>query len=126
MRPAFDPVVLALVAGARWLLPVRQLRITRRRGLSIGRGQQACWWTGIALVTVALTGPLDAYDGELMSAHMAQHLLLGDVAAPFLLAGLRAPLLLFWPPRPARSCCSPTSAGCGRSSARCDSRWPRC
>lgn len=100
MKLAFDPVVLALVAGACWLY-LRALRITRRRGLTIGRGQQACWWIGIALLTVALNGPLDAYDGELMSAHMAQHLLLGDIAAPFLLAGLRAPLLLFFPPRPA-------------------------
>lgn len=100
MRVAFDPVVLLLLTGTCWLY-LRALRTARRRGLTIGRGQQACWWIGIALVTVALNGPLDAYDGELMSAHMAQHLLLGDVAAPFLLAGLRAPLLLFWPPRPA-------------------------
>jgi putative copper resistance protein D len=100
MRFAFDPVVLLMIALACWLY-VRALGIVRRRGLRIGRGQQACWWFGIALLTIALNGPLDAYDGELMSAHMAQHLLLGDIAAPFLLAGLRAPLLLFYPPRPA-------------------------
>lgn len=100
MRVAFDPVVLLLTLGACWLY-VRALGIVRRRGLRVGRGQQACWWIGIALLTVALNGPLDAYDGELMSAHMAQHLLLGDIAAPFLLAGMRAPLLLFFLPRPA-------------------------
>ncbi|MDO8209141.1 cytochrome c oxidase assembly protein [Conexibacter sp. CPCC 206217] len=100
MRFAFDPVVLLLIALACWLY-VRALGIVRRRGLRVGRGQQACWWIGIAFVTVALNGPLDAYDGELMSAHMAQHLLLGDIAAPFLLAGMRAPMLLFFLPRPA-------------------------
>lgn len=100
MRLAFDPVVLLLVALACWLY-LRAVAIVRRRGLRVGRGQQACWWIGIVLLTVALNGPLDAYDGELMSAHMAQHLLLGDLAAPFLLAGLRAPLLLFYLPRPA-------------------------
>lgn len=100
MRLSVDPVVLVLLALACWLY-LRALRIVRARGLRVGRGQQACWWIGIALLTIALNGPLDAYDGELMSAHMAQHLLLGDLAAPFLLAGLRAPLLLFFLPRPA-------------------------
>ena len=32
---------------------------------------------------------------------MAQHLLIGDIAAPFLLLGLRTPLLLFYLPRSA-------------------------
>ena len=31
---------------------------------------------------------------------MAQHLLLADIAAPFLLAGLRTPVLVFYLPRP--------------------------
>ena len=100
MQFSFDPVVLVLTALACWLY-VRALGILRRRNLRVGRGQQACWWIGIALLTVGLNGPLDAYDGELMSAHMAQHLLLGDLAAPFLLAGLRAPMLFFYLPRPA-------------------------
>lgn len=100
MQFAFDPVVLVLTALACWMY-LRALGIVRRRNLHVGRGQQACWWIGIALLTVGLNGPLDAYDGELMSAHMAQHLLLGDLAAPFLLAGLRAPMLYFYLPRPA-------------------------
>lgn len=100
MRFAFDPVVLLLTACACWLY-IRALGVLRARNLRVGRGQQACWWIGIALLTIGLNGPLDAYDGELMSAHMAQHLLLGDLAAPFLLAGLRAPMLLFYLPRPA-------------------------
>ncbi len=100
MRLAFDPVVLAmlLLASALYL---RALGIVRRRGLRISRAQQTCWWIGIALLCIALEGPLDAYDSSLLSAHMAQHQLLGDLAAPFLLAGLRAPLLLFYLPRPA-------------------------
>jgi cytochrome c oxidase assembly factor CtaG len=100
VRFAFDPVALALLllAGA---LYVRALRVLRRRRLHVSRGQQACWWIGLALLTVGLNGPLDAYDDVLLSAHMAQHQLIGDLAAPFLLAGMRAPLLLFYLPRPA-------------------------
>lgn len=100
MRFAVDPAALALLALAGGLY-VRAVAIARRRGLAIRPAQQACWWVGLALLAGALNGPLDAYDRELVSAHMAQHLLLGDLAAPFLLLGLRAPLLLFYLPRPA-------------------------
>lgn len=100
MELAFDPVVLALTAAACGLY-VRAVRIARRRGLRVTTLQQACWWIGIALLTVGMNGPIDAYDDKLLSAHMAQHQLIGDLAAPFLLAGMRAPLLLFFLPRPA-------------------------
>lgn len=100
MAVAFDPIVLVLLALACWLY-VRALRIVAGRNLHVSPGQQACWWIGIALLAIALNGPIDAYDDELFSAHMAQHQLLGDLAAPFLLAGLRAPLLFFYLPRPA-------------------------
>ncbi len=100
MELAFDPIVLVLLVLACWLY-VRALRIVERRNLHVSAGQQACWWIGIGLLTVALNGPIDAYDDQLFSAHMAQHQLLGDLAAPFLLAGLRAPLLFFYLPRPA-------------------------
>ena len=100
MRLAFDPVIAVLLLLAAGLY-VRALRIVGRRGLAISGLQQACWWIGMALLAIGMLGPPDAYDGDLLSAHMAQHLLIGDVAAPFLLAGLRAPLLLFYLPRPA-------------------------
>jgi cytochrome c oxidase assembly factor CtaG len=100
VRLAFDPVVIALTLLA-CVLYVRALRIVRGRRLHVSGGQQACWWIGIALLTIGLNGPLDAYDDTLLSAHMAQHQLLGDLAAPFLLAGLRAPVLFFYLPRPA-------------------------
>jgi cytochrome c oxidase assembly factor CtaG len=100
VRLAFDPVVIALIALAAALY-VRALRIVARRHLRVPVGQQVCWWIGIALLLIGLNGPLDAYDDRLLSMHMAQHQLIGDIAAPFLLAGLRAPLLLFYLPRPA-------------------------
>jgi len=100
VRLSVDPVVLSLLALAG-LLYVRALGILRRRNLRVSRGQQACWWIGIALLTIGLNGPIDAYDDRLLSVHMAQHQLIGDLAAPFLLAGVRSPLLLFYLPRPA-------------------------
>jgi putative membrane protein len=95
---AFDPVIAAmlLLAAALYL---RALRVLRGRRLRASRVQQACWWFGLALLAIGLLGPPDAYDDELVSAHMAQHQLIGELAAPFLLVGLRAPLLLFYLPR---------------------------
>ncbi len=99
MPLSLDPVVLAglLLASA---LYVRAVRILRRRGVRISRAQQSAWWIGMALEVVGLVSPLDAYADRVLSAHMAQHLLIGDVAAPFLLAGIRSPVLVFLLPRP--------------------------
>lgn len=97
---ALDPVLIALLLLAGGLY-VRALRVVRRRGLRVSRWQQAAWWIGVALLAIGLLGPPDAYDDRLLSAHMAQHLLIGDLAAPFLLIGLRTPMLLFYLPRPA-------------------------
>lgn len=99
---AFDPILAALLLLACGLY-VRALHILRGRRpqpLRVPAWQQACWWIGVALLTIGLIGPPDAYDDRLLSAHMAQHQLIGDLAAPFLLLGLRAPLLLFYLPRP--------------------------
>lgn len=95
-----DPVLITLLLLASGLY-VRALRIVRRRNLRVSGWQQTAWWIGMALLTIALLGPPDAYDDRLLSAHMAQHLLLGDIAAPFLLLGMRTPMLLFYLPRPA-------------------------
>lgn len=97
---SLDPVIVAMLLLSAALY-VRALRILRRRRLHVSGWQQTAWWIGIALLVVGLLGPPDAYDDRLLTAHMAQHLLIGDVAAPFLLLGLRSPVLLFYLPRPA-------------------------
>jgi putative membrane protein len=100
---AFDPILAAVLLLACGLY-VRALRVLGRRrphALRVPAWQQACWWIGIALLAIGLMGPPDAYGDRLFSAHMAQHLLIGDLAALFLLLGLRSPVLLFYLPRPA-------------------------
>lgn len=53
------------------------------------------WWrplafcTGLALAVATVASPLDAWGADgLLAAHVAQHLALGDLAAPLLLLGL--------------------------------------
>jgi putative membrane protein len=95
----FDPVVLLLMGVACWLY-VRAVRVLRGRGFRVGRAQQSFWWAGIALTAVGLMGPFDYYADDLMSMHMVQHLLIADISAPLILAGLRTPVLQFYLPRP--------------------------
>jgi len=96
----FDPVLLPLFAGLGALY-VRAVRVLARRGYAVPRGQQACWWIGLGLILVGLFSPIDYYSDDLLSFHMTQHLLLGDIAAPFLVAGIRSPVLLFLLPKSA-------------------------
>lgn len=90
------PIVYVVLAE---VLYVRGVRILGRRGYAVPRGQQAAWHVAIALMAVALLGPLDALGEELLIAHMGQHLLIADLAAPLLLVGLRTPVYAFLLPK---------------------------
>jgi putative membrane protein len=77
-------------------LYARATAILGRRGYRVPRLQQVAWFTGLGLIGIALLSPLDELgETDLLSAHMAQHLLLGDLAAPLLLLGLRSPVYAF-------------------------------
>jgi cytochrome c oxidase assembly factor CtaG len=81
-------------------LYVRAVRILARRGYRVPRWQQASWYGGLALMGVALLSPLDSLgETDLLSAHMAQHLLIADLSAPLLVIGLRSPVYAFILPR---------------------------
>ncbi|CAN5499366.1 hypothetical protein BH23CHL10_BH23CHL10_07200 [soil metagenome] len=90
---SFDPlVVIALVAvGVAYGWAVR--RVNRAHASNPHPGYRS-WLFGGGLLTigVALTSPIEAYEGLLFSVHMVQHMLLELVAAPLLLAG--APITL--------------------------------
>jgi cytochrome c oxidase assembly factor CtaG len=92
-------IYLLLVPAA---LYVRAVRVLAVRGYRVPRPQQACWYAGLASLGAALFSPLDDLgETDLLSAHMGQHLLLGDIAAPLILLGLRSPVYAFILPRPA-------------------------
>jgi putative membrane protein len=80
-------------------LYVRALRVLGRRGVSVPRGQIVLWHLGLGLQAVALLSPIGSAADELLSAHMVEHILLADLGAPLLLAGIRNPVLAFFLPR---------------------------
>jgi putative copper resistance protein D len=82
------------------LLYLRAVRILGRRGYEVPSGQQVAWHVAIVCMALGLMGPLDPLADELLVAHMGQHLLIADIAAPLLLVGLRTPVYAFLIPRP--------------------------
>ena len=89
----FDPLQLAPIALIAVAYAVRA-RTLARRGQPVPGWRIALFALGIALLVVAVASPIAAVgEEELFSFHMAQHLLLGDLAPLCLLAGLTGPLL---------------------------------
>jgi putative membrane protein len=69
-------------------------RTVSRRGQPVPGWRVALFTVGIALLVVAVASPIARIgEEELFAFHMAQHLLLGDLAPLCLLAGLTGPLL---------------------------------
>jgi putative membrane protein len=94
-----DPAVVALLLLAAGL-HVRATRRLGRRGFHVPAWQTVAWMAGLLLVGVALASPVDTLSEELLSLHMAQHLLIADLAAPLLLAGMRWPVHVHLLPKP--------------------------
>lgn len=55
--------------------------------------RQVCFGSGLALIAIALFGPLGHISEELVLAHMGEHLLIGDIASLLLVLGLTRSLL---------------------------------
>jgi len=88
-----DPLQLAPIVLITAAYAIRA-RTLARRGQPVPGWRIALFLLGIVLLVVAVASPLAAIaEDELFSFHMAQHLLLGDLAPLCLLAGLTGPLL---------------------------------
>jgi cytochrome c oxidase assembly factor CtaG len=92
-----SPAVLATATLVLALYVQGFVRLRRR-----GRRDHAPWWRaaafllGLVLAVLALVSPLDAIGEEyLLSGHMLQHVIIGDLAAALVLLGLTGPLLFF-------------------------------
>ncbi|MEO8251679.1 MAG: cytochrome c oxidase assembly protein [Chloroflexota bacterium] len=91
----FEPIVLAGLAAATigWWLLARQVA-SAHAGHPHPRWRVLSLPAGLAVIGIALTSPIEAYEGQLFSVHMFQHMLLELVAAPLILLGAPATLAL--------------------------------
>jgi cytochrome c oxidase assembly factor CtaG len=80
---------IAIVAVAYAL----RARTLAGEGRPVAPWRQLCFAGGVALVVAAIVSPLSHVGRELLVVHMAQHLVLADLAALLLVLGLTGPLL---------------------------------
>lgn len=80
------PLVLLGLAYAK------RVRMLGLRGRPVPGWRQACFYGGFVTIGVALTS-LGGDSQELLTAHMVEHLLLGDIAALLIVLGLTGPLI---------------------------------
>jgi putative membrane protein len=89
----FEPLQLAPLATVAVAYAVRA-RTLARRGQPVPTWRIALFATGVALLLLALASPIAVIgEEELFAMHMAQHVLIGDLAPLCLLAGLTGPVL---------------------------------
>ena len=94
------PAVLAGAALALALFLQAWIRL-RRRGRTdhAGYGRLVLFVAAVALGTLALVSPLDPIGEEyLLSAHMLEHVLIGDAAVAVAIVAMRGPLIFFFLP----------------------------
>jgi cytochrome c oxidase assembly factor CtaG len=92
------PVIAAVVAAAFFAQAVVRLRRRGRADLA-GWDRIALFAAGLGVSLFAVVGPLDRLaDDKLLSAHMAQHVLIGDLGPALMIVALRGPLLVFFLP----------------------------
>jgi putative membrane protein len=86
--PVADGLVLTLVVAALVAYGVGARRLAARRAQRLVGGADAiAFYAGIALLVLALLGPLDAWAERSFTVHMVQHEILMLAVAPLLVLG---------------------------------------
>jgi putative membrane protein len=89
------PVIAAAVAALLFVQAVARLRRRGRADLA-GWDRIALFGAGLGVSVFALVGPLDRLaDEKLLTAHMGQHVLIGDLGPALMVTAVRGPLLVF-------------------------------
>src|SRR6476660_907651 len=90
------PAILIGTALALVLFIQAFVRLRRRRPDHAPWSRAVLFAAGLTVLVLPLVSPLDHLgDEELLSAHMLQHVLIGDAAPALLLVAVRGPLLFF-------------------------------
>jgi putative membrane protein len=89
---AIEPLTQLLPLALLSLLYGSRARTLARQGRAVPGWRQACFYSGMLTMAGALTALGDLSD-ELLTAHMVEHLLLGDIASLLIVLGLTGPLI---------------------------------
>lgn len=88
-----EGLVQALFPLAMAASYARRARTLRLRGTPVPRWRRAFFACGVVLILIAVEPPLDGLDDTFLSAHMTQHVLLGDLGPLLLVLGITGPVL---------------------------------
>jgi putative membrane protein len=89
---SFEPLQVAGLTLVATAYALRAISL-RQEGRPVPTWRIVCFAAGIALIAGAFVSPLDHLGGELLLAHMGQHLVMGDLGALLVVLGLTGPLL---------------------------------
>jgi putative membrane protein len=86
-------IALPVVVLLCWLPYRSRARTLAREGRPVPSWRQACYAAGLLVLAISLSSPVDTLADQLLVAHMAEHLLIGDAAALLIVLGFTGPLL---------------------------------
>jgi putative membrane protein len=86
-------IALPLLVLAYWYPYHVRSRTLAAHGRPVPRWRRACFVAGLLALALALSPPADHLADQLLVAHMAEHLLIGDIAALLIVLGMTGPLL---------------------------------
>ena len=78
------PSVVVLLFWFPYRARVRTLGHERR---AVPGWRQACFAAGLVTLAIALSAPVDSLADQLLVAHMAEHLVIGDISALLIVLG---------------------------------------
>src|SRR5450755_2790871 len=84
---------LPLLVLLYWIPYWMRTRTLAGEGRPVPTWRIACFAAGLGVLALALSPPVGTLSDQLLVAHMAEHLLIGDVAALLLVLGFTGPLL---------------------------------
>jgi len=86
-------VVLLGLALACWRVYHGRARLLAANGKPVPQWRQRVFGGGVVVLLIALSSPFDSISGELLIAHMIEHLLIGDLAALMIVLGITGPMI---------------------------------
>ncbi len=90
----FSELTPPLLASVAYLaLYGRRLQTLSREGRPVEHWRIASFVTGVVLLTAVQVGPLDSIADQVLVAHMAQHIVIGDFCSLLIVFGLTGPVL---------------------------------